>query len=79
MTNIGANLLKISVGWTFQSNNETFINPVKITRHSEDNDILSPKNLLKGVQGDLSLNAQDVENVEKVVPSPAFVAFAGAH
>ena len=62
MTNIGTNLLKTPVGWAFQPNNETFINSVKIASHSEDNNILSPKNLLKGFQEDLSLNAQDDEN-----------------
>ena len=36
-------------------------NLLKITSHSEDNDILSPKNLLKVLQEDLSLNAQDDE------------------
>ena len=40
----------------------------KITRHSEDNNILSPKNLLKEVRKDLSLNAQDDENVEMFAP-----------
>ena len=49
MTNIGEDLLKIPVGWAYQLNNEIFINFVKIARHSEDNDILSPKNLLKGL------------------------------
>ena len=37
------------------------INFLKIARHSEDNNILSPKNLLKELQEDLSLNAQDDE------------------
>ena len=32
---------------------------LKIACHSEDNNILSPKKLLKGLQEDLSLNAQD--------------------
>ena len=36
---------------------------VKIVCHSEDNNILSPKNLLKGLQEDLSLSAQDDKNV----------------
>ena len=35
---------------------------LKIASHSEDNDILSPKNLFKGIQEDLSLNAQDDES-----------------
>ena len=35
---------------------------LKIASHSEDNNILSPKNLLKELQEDLSLGAQDDEN-----------------
>ena len=50
---------------------KVYKNSVKITRHSEDNDILGPKNLLKESQEDLSLNAQDDENVEMFEPSPA--------
>ena len=37
-------------------------NLLKITCHSEDNNILSPKNLLKELQEELSLNAQDDES-----------------
>lgn len=54
-------------------------NLLKITCHSEDNNILSPKNLLNGFQEELSLNAQDDERVEMLKSSPAFVAFAEAH
>ena len=36
---------------------------LKIIRHSEDNNFLSPKNLLKVIQEDLSLNAQDDERI----------------
>ena len=54
-------------------------NFLKIARHSVDNNILSPKNLLKALQEDLSLSAQDDEGVEMLEPSPAFVAFALAH
>ena len=54
-------------------------NFLKIARHSVDNNILSPKNLIKALQEDLSLSAQDDEGVEMLEPSPAFVAFALAH
>ena len=36
-------------------------NFLKIARHSVDNNILSPKNLIKALQEDLSLSAQDDE------------------
>ncbi len=89
MTNVVKNLLKTTVGWACQPNNEI------IVRHSEDNNILSPKNLHKGIQEDLSLGAQDDESYcrsallcrhetnfvsnSNSTLSPAFVAFAGAH
>ena len=89
MTNVVKNLLKTTVGWACQPNNEI------IARHSEDNNILSPKNLHKGIQEDFSLGAQDDESYcrsallcrhetnfvsnSNSTPSPAFVAFAGAH
>ena len=86
MTNLGANLLKITVGWAYQPNNETFVplftltkgdkNLVKIASHSEDNNILSPKNLLKEFQEDLSLNAQDDENVDSTLSQISKFALA---
>ena len=57
-------------------------NFLKITSHSEDNNILSPKNLLKVLQEDLSLNAQDDERdflIETLHTLSQISKFALAH